>query len=240
MIEVPDALRLAHLLDIDKWPDAAAELRRLHDRVQELESIERQLCEQADVAANAYRELQSEAADNARIIGASAEKELALRARMEELERELAAIGAGGVDPLRKAAAAQAAVPEAIEQMAADRYKVVPSHESMFHRWAVVADNGAQQLYIGREGECQNMARKFMGAFLDGAFVAMQNAAAPQIDWESAAEKIAIEVADNCGTVPNLAHPHIYLGLKKLFATAPVVSDAQIKAADAKQGGTQQ
>ena len=70
-----------------------------------------------------------------------------------------------------------AAVPEAIEQMAADRYKVVPSHESMFHRWAVVADDGAQQLYIGREGECQNMARKFMGAFLDGAFVAMQNAA---------------------------------------------------------------
>ncbi|MDH1673977.1 hypothetical protein [Comamonas aquatica] len=72
--------------------------------------------------------------------------------------------------------AVQAAVPEAIEQMAVDRYKVVPSHESMFHRWAVVADNGAQQLYIGREGECQNMARKFMGAFLDGAFVAMQNA----------------------------------------------------------------
>ena len=46
-------------------------------------------------------------------------------------------------------------------------------------------------------------------------------AAVQQIDWESAAEKIAIEVADNCGTVPNLTHPHIYLGLKKLFATAP-------------------
>lgn len=73
--------------------------------------------------------------------------------------------------------AVQAAVPEAIEQMAVDRYKVVPSHESMFHRWAVVAGNGTQQLYIGREVECQNMARKFMGAFLDGAFVAMQNTA---------------------------------------------------------------
>ena len=73
--------------------------------------------------------------------------------------------------------AVQAAVPEAIEQMAVDRYKVVPSHKSMFHRWAVVAGNGTQQLYIGREGECQNMARKFMGAFLDGSFVAMQNAA---------------------------------------------------------------
>ena len=105
----------------------------------------------------------------------------AQHARIEELEAQLSAIGAGGVEPLRKRAAAQQAVqaevPEAIEQMAVDRYKVVPSHESMFHRWAVVAGNGTQQLYIGREGECQSMARKFMGAFLDGAFVAMQNAA---------------------------------------------------------------
>ena len=101
--------------------------------------------------------------------------------RIEELEAQLSAIGAGDVEPLRKRAAApqavQAEVPEAIEQMAVDRYKVVPSHESMFHRWAVVAGNGTQQLYIGREGECQSMARKFMGAFLDGAFAAMQNAA---------------------------------------------------------------
>ena len=68
-------------------------------------------------------------------------------------------------------------VPESIEQMAVNRYKVVPSHESMFHRWAVVAGNGTQQLYIGREVECLNVARKFAGAFLDGAFVAMQNTA---------------------------------------------------------------
>lgn len=38
------------------------ELRRPRERVQELELIESQLCEQADVAANAYRELQSEVA----------------------------------------------------------------------------------------------------------------------------------------------------------------------------------
>ena len=69
------------------------------------------------------------------------------------------------------------AISEAIERMAADRYKVVPSHESMFHRWAVVAGTGTQQLYLGREVECQNMSRKFAGAFLDGAFVAMQQAA---------------------------------------------------------------
>ena len=66
-------------------------------------------------------------------------------------------------------------IPEEIERMAADRYKVVPSHESMFHRWAVVAGTGTQQLYLGREVECQNMARKFAGAYLDGAFVTMQS-----------------------------------------------------------------
>ena len=48
----------------------------------------------------------------------------------------------------------------------------------MFYPCAVVAGDGQQQLYIGREAECQNMARKFTGAFLDGAFVAL--AAAPQ------------------------------------------------------------
>lgn len=82
-------------------------------------------------------------------------------------------------------------IPEEIERMAADRYKVVPSHESMFHRWAVVAGTGTQQLYLGREVECQNMARKFAGAFLDGAFVAMQRTApqpapAPLSDTEKA------------------------------------------------------
>ena len=61
-----------------------------------------------------------------------------------------------------------------LEKIAAERYKVVPAHESMFHRWAVVAGDGTQQLYLGREAECQNMARKFAGAFLDGAYLAQQ------------------------------------------------------------------
>ena len=61
-----------------------------------------------------------------------------------------------------------------LEKIAAERYKVVPAHESMFHRWSVVAGDGTQQLYLGREAECQNMARKFAGAFLDGAYLARQ------------------------------------------------------------------
>ena len=61
---------------------------------------------------------------------------------------------------------------QSIESMAVERYKVVPSHESMFYRHAVVAGNGMQQLFLGRETECANMARKFAGAFLDGAHAA--------------------------------------------------------------------
>lgn len=78
-------------------------------------------------------------------------------------------------------------IPEAIERMADERYKVVPSHESMFHRWAVVAGTGAQQLYLGREVECQNMARKFAGAFLDGAFAYHSMTAAPQPSYTAQA-----------------------------------------------------
>lgn len=81
-------------------------------------------------------------------------------------------------------------VSESIEQLAVARYKVVPAHESMFHRWAVVAGDGAQQLYLGREVECENMARKFAGAFLDGAFVAMQNAAPQPSPTAQAAESV--------------------------------------------------
>lgn len=60
-----------------------------------------------------------------------------------------------------------------VERMAADRYRVVSADDSMFYRFAVVAGDGNNQLFIGREIECRNMARRFAGAFLDGAFVAM-------------------------------------------------------------------
>lgn len=105
--------------------------------------------------------------------------------------------------------AVQAAVPEAIEQMAVDRYKVVPSHESMSHRWAVVAGNGTQQLYIGREVECLNMARKFVGAFLDGAFVAMQNTTPAHPAEGVLAQRIAAPQPPEAAPV-ELPKPEIY------------------------------
>lgn len=66
------------------------------------------------------------------------------------------------------------------DAVALARYKVVPAHKSMFYRFAVVAGDGKQQLYLGCEAECHNMARKFAGAFLDGAFYQTHVAAAPQ------------------------------------------------------------
>ncbi len=97
-VQQPEALRLADQYEIegflqdhrfakDHWcRQAAAELRRLNSCVNEFES---------------------EAQANARIIGSSAENELALRARVQELQRrvaklenELSARGTGGLKPV--------------------------------------------------------------------------------------------------------------------------------------------
>ena len=63
---------------------------------------------------------------------------------------------------------------ERIQKIGNERYKVASAHESMFWPSAVVAGDGKQQLYLGREVECKNMAAKFKGAFLDGAFLYME------------------------------------------------------------------
>ncbi|WP_338496176.1 hypothetical protein [Delftia tsuruhatensis] len=81
---------------------------------------------------------------------------------------------------------------EQMDAMALARYKVVPSHASMLWSHAVVAGDGAQQLYVGREVECQNMARKFAGAFLDGAFAFHSMAAAPTAQAAPALEAPAV------------------------------------------------
>lgn len=84
---------------------------------------------------------------------------------------------------------------EQMDAMALDRYKVVPSNASMLWSHAVVAGDGTQQLYVGREVECQNMARKFAGAFLDGAFAFHSTAAAPTAPAAPALEAPAAPAA---------------------------------------------
>ena len=83
---------------------------------------------------------------------------------------------------------------EQMDAMALDRYKVVPSNASMLWSHAVVAGDGTQQLYVGREVECQNMVRKFAGAFLDGAFAFHSTAAAPTAQAAPALEAPAAPV----------------------------------------------
>ena len=70
---------------------------------------------------------------------------------------------------------------EQMDALAISRYKVVPSDQSMFRRHAVVAGDGQQHLYNGSEVDCRNMAQKFAGAFLDGAFAFHERYAAPQV-----------------------------------------------------------
>lgn len=104
--------------------------------------------------------------------------------------------------PLYAGAAPAAVAPqgeyphEQMDAMALARYKVVPSHASMLWSHAVVAGHGAQQLYVGREVECQNMARKFAGAFLDGAFAFHSMAAAPTAQAAPALEAPAAPSGD--------------------------------------------
>lgn len=106
-----------------------------------------------------------------------------------------AAAQAQQADHLRDATKMIQAEPVAwssVERMAADRYRVVSADNSMFYRFAVVAGDGNNQLFIGREIECRNMARKFAGAFLDGAFVAMGG-------WEPAQPPAVAEGCGACG-----------------------------------------
>ena len=60
---------------------------------------------------------------------------------------------------------------EEVDALAITRYKVVAADKSMFWESAVVAGDGTRQLYTGRKVECENMARKFAGAFAEGAFI---------------------------------------------------------------------
>uniref|UniRef100_UPI002FDEEB7C hypothetical protein n=1 Tax=Delftia acidovorans TaxID=80866 RepID=UPI002FDEEB7C len=109
---------------------------------------------------------------------------------------------------------------EQMDAMALARYKVVPSHASMLWSHAVVAGDGAQQLYVGREVECQNMARKFAGAFLDGAFAFHSMAAAPTAQAAPALEAPAAVDGDQLDS----------LARKKLGALLNAFGEAQWQA----------
>ena len=60
---------------------------------------------------------------------------------------------------------------EDMDKVALDRYKVVKSKATLWP-CSVVAGDGSQELFSGSESTCNHVARKLIGAFLDGAFYA--------------------------------------------------------------------
>ncbi|WP_313135634.1 hypothetical protein [Stutzerimonas nitrititolerans] len=125
---------------------------------------------------------------------------------------------------------------EAMDKLATDRYRVGSAGAGTLHRYAVRAGDGEQELYRGSESDCQNVARKLAGAFLDGglAFQAMLAApiaqTAPQPDQSGLLEAITPEVIDwvRCGLSVNGrlvdgSHP----ALEKLCAAYRAALSAQ-------------
>lgn len=69
---------------------------------------------------------------------------------------------------------------DAMAVFAANRFHVKPCDKRLFG-WQVTAGDGEQTLYVGRKPDCENVARRLAGAFLDGAFYYSKLAAAPAV-----------------------------------------------------------
>ena len=191
-------------------------------------------------------------------------------ARIEELEAQLAAIGAGGVEPLRKQAA-PAAVVEQEENQGQYLFDAVLNcphsitHESVtlhfyprqkeghnalaqLHHRIADYDLAARQREMQLLGEIEALERLALNVLKQLGEEAAPQAAVPKIDRESAAEKIAIEVADNCGNWLTVVYRDIQPGDEaRAIVEHPKASalswshalhdrDAAL-AAQAKQGG---
>lgn len=59
---------------------------------------------------------------------------------------------------------------EVMDELATLRYQVKLAKSGGYHKYAVYAGDGEQELYRGSESDCRNVARKLIGAFLDGGF----------------------------------------------------------------------
>ena len=59
---------------------------------------------------------------------------------------------------------------EVADKFASDRYRVVKSRSTIWPNSVVVAGDGEQELFSGSNSACKHVARKLVGAFLDGAF----------------------------------------------------------------------
>lgn len=69
---------------------------------------------------------------------------------------------------------------EEMDVIARNRYRTEPTDSNIWG-WCVRAGDGERELYKGRKSDCDAVARKLIGAFLDGAWLANEklNAAPP-------------------------------------------------------------
>ena len=129
-MQQPEALRLADIVErlnvgvhsqaiAEEYSAAARELRRLHAENQDLRT--RHYCNTAEIEAlqNRVQELGEMAREN------RSKRVIELERRIAEMEEQMAAIGAGGVEPLRKRGLdaetrRHAAMGKAIERACAD------------------------------------------------------------------------------------------------------------------------
>ncbi|MHB0763826.1 hypothetical protein ACYCFC_05500 [Stutzerimonas sp. NM35] len=86
---------------------------------------------------------------------------------------------------------------EAMDKLATDRYRVGSAGAGTLHRYAVRAGDGEQELYRGSESDCQNVARKLAGAFLDGGLTAFGLYAAPHRADRPAEVEGAVEMGSD-------------------------------------------
>jgi hypothetical protein len=102
----------------------------------------------------------------------------------------------------------------------------VADERAAFETWASFVGYNIDRWHNDPELYAVNATEDAWIAWQARAALAATPAAAAHVDWRAAANQIAIQVAKNCGTVPNLTHPHIYLGLQELFSATPAAPAA--------------
>lgn len=68
---------------------------------------------------------------------------------------------------------------EVMDVIATSRYQVVASGSGPLSRYSVRAGDGEQELYRGGKSDCEHVARKLVGSFLDGGLTAFGLYTAP-------------------------------------------------------------
>ena len=89
---------------------------------------------------------------------------------------------------------------DAMDVFAANRFHVKPCDKRLFG-WQVTAGDGEQTLYVGRKPDCENVARKLAGAFLDGAFYYSGLANAPNPPVLSDERILEIAMSDDVSLI---------------------------------------